>query len=202
MQIVGNWMMVLAAAVLTLLIFQLKNLTAIRKQPALAKIRARVNSHLLHWPMAYLKVDPCSHLCFKAKCNKRSFVGLEVYKSLYVLMAFPNAAAKAVCSPAIIACTGPLPAQSCLSKAAAYYLSSEFKLWDSLVVANTSVQVSQALRYQLPPYRFWVWWCGGLDVKDLFLVLLWVTYNFYWVYIKAEGRRHLIHGSKLLLTCQ
>ena len=42
LQILGNWMMVLAAAILTLLLFQLKNLTAIRKQPALARVRARV----------------------------------------------------------------------------------------------------------------------------------------------------------------
>ncbi len=39
----------------------------------------------------------------------------------------------------------------------------------------------RAANTQLPPARFWVWWCGGMSGADAALVALWLAVNGIWL---------------------
>lgn len=44
------------------------------------------------------------------------------------------------------------------------------------------IQVRRVLSYQLPPYHFWAWLCGGMSVMDALAVAIWIVLNFVWMY--------------------
>ena len=60
------------------------------------------------------------------------------------------------------------------------------------------MQVARVLHHQLYPRRFWIWWCGGLSVLDLLLVLTFLAYNLYWVLSKAWNRYNIVEGAVFL----
>jgi hypothetical protein len=41
--------------------------------------------------------------------------------------------------------------------------------------------LGRAAAAQLPPARFWVWWCGGLSGADAAVVAVWLTVNAVWL---------------------
>ncbi len=49
-------------------------------------------------------------------------------------------------------------------------------------------QVRRIGATQLPPYRLWGWWCDGLSVNDLLLVMLWtgLTVTYLWYLISRK----------------
>lgn len=42
--------------------------------------------------------------------------------------------------------------------------------------------LERAAQAQLPPARFWSWWCGGLSMVDVGLVAVWMVINAVWLY--------------------
>lgn len=42
-------------------------------------------------------------------------------------------------------------------------------------------RLRRALRAQLPPARFWAWWCGGISGADAAVVALWLAVNAIWL---------------------
>ena len=66
------------------------------------------------------------------------------------------------------------------------------------------LQISSALHYQLPPTRFWRWWCGGFTPVDLviytFVWALMVTWTWqltqgYWSYLYGEPALHACRSA-------
>ena len=47
-------------------------------------------------------------------------------------------------------------------------------------------QVKRILHYQLPPRRFWFWWCDGFQVYDALVVALWLAINVIYVQQRVE----------------
>jgi hypothetical protein len=39
------------------------------------------------------------------------------------------------------------------------------------------LQLSRCLDWQLPPRRFWSWWCGGIDLRDAVVLAFVLAFN-------------------------
>jgi hypothetical protein len=39
------------------------------------------------------------------------------------------------------------------------------------------LQLGSFLRFQLPPRRFFTWWCGGMTVIDAFVLGVYLAFN-------------------------
>lgn len=68
-------------------------------------------------------------------------------------------------------------------------------------------QVRAVMGLQLPPYKFWAWWCGGLSVLDALIVVFWVSvasnylsYNITTKFARVEGGwLAVMHGITVLV---
>ena len=51
------------------------------------------------------------------------------------------------------------------------------------------------LHHQLPPQRFWFWWCDGLQVYDAIIVLVWLALNVLYVEQRVSLVRSLYKSA-------
>ena len=66
-----------------------------------------------------------------------------------------------------------------------------------MVCLNLSgLQVQSVISYQLPPRRLWLWWCGGLDCLDAFLVLTVCAITALWAQQLIKERYGYINGKQ------
>jgi hypothetical protein len=42
------------------------------------------------------------------------------------------------------------------------------------------LQIGRVMAWEAYPRRFWIWWCGGMSVRDLIVVAIIIAYNLYY----------------------
>ena len=55
------------------------------------------------------------------------------------------------------------------------------------------------LHYQLPPRRFWFWWCDGFQVYDALVVAVWIAVNVLYVQQRISRMFYMTESAFVFL---